>query len=307
MTGDSKLFVIASRSGRMANRLVLFANFLAFAEEKGHRVVNFSFHSYADFFESTRKDVFCQYPPPRGSSLLDLPPVAGFLKKTRLPYQAVRGLTWLNRKLPLASGRVATLKEEEGAEVTWLDSPAVGAACGAARLVLVQGWRFRAPEWVERHAGVVRDYFRPVAAFAEAAARSVQALKREADLVVGVHVRHGDYPTLNGGQFYYPTARYAQWMHELAEQFPGQRVAFLICSDEQRSAEEFPGLAVGFGPGTPVGDMTALSQCDLILGPMSTFSQWSSFYGNKPLFHLMSRDDRVERERFTVSYLAEIP
>jgi len=307
MAGTAKTFVIASRSGRMANRLVLFANFLAFAEERGHRVVNFSFHSYADLFEKTRSDVFCQYPVPERSSLLDLAPVAGFLKKTRLPYQTVRGLNWLNRRLPLAGDRLVTLREEPGAEVTWLDSAAVGEVCGPARLILVQGWRFRAPKWVQRHAGVIRDYFRPVARFEEAADRSLQALRREADLVVGVHVRHGDYPTLNGGQFYFPTSRYAEWMHELAEQFPGQRLAFLVCSDEERTPAEFPGLKVGFGPGTPVGDLTALSRCDLILGPMSTFSQWSSFYGNKPLFHLMSRADRVERERFTVSYLAEIP
>ncbi|HEX7570106.1 MAG TPA: hypothetical protein VF492_06340, partial [Verrucomicrobiae bacterium] len=51
---DGKLFVISLRSGRLANRLTLFAQFIALAEEQGHRIINFAFHSYAHLFETTR-------------------------------------------------------------------------------------------------------------------------------------------------------------------------------------------------------------------------------------------------------------
>ena len=57
-----KLFVISGRCGRMANRIILFANFIALAEEQGHRVANPTFHSYAKWFETTRNDIYCQYP-----------------------------------------------------------------------------------------------------------------------------------------------------------------------------------------------------------------------------------------------------
>lgn len=96
-------------------------------------------------------------------------------------------------------------------------------------------------------------------------------------------------------------------MHELAEQFPGGKVAFFVCSDEPRHEHEFPGLRVGIGAGSAVGDMYALAKCDYIFGPFGTFSMWASFYGNKPLYHLRSSDDRVERDRFAVSDLEEIP
>jgi hypothetical protein len=92
-------------------------------------------------------------------------------------------------------------------------------------------------------------------------------------------------------------------MHELAEQFPGHKVAFLVCSDEPRHEQEFPGLAVGFGPDSPVGDLYALAQCDCIFGPISTFSQWASFYGNKPLFLLNDANARLERAKFRISCL----
>src|SRR5580700_2068789 len=82
---DHKLFVFGLRTGRMANRLILFANFIAVAEEQGHRIINFTFHSYADFFETTRRDIYCRYPVPRRRSWLDvLPGVAVGIRKTRI-------------------------------------------------------------------------------------------------------------------------------------------------------------------------------------------------------------------------------
>lgn len=302
-----KLLVIAARCGRMANRMVLFANLMALAEEQGHRLVNFTFHSYADSFVSTGRDIFCQYPAPLRPCLLDAPPLARFLKKTRLLYQATRGVSRLNEKLSLWGRSVLTLREDPGTEVTWLESAAQSEPFRRARVVFVYGWRFRAPELVKRHAERIRAYFRPQQAIEEAAARAVDALRCGTDVIVGVHVRHGDYPTLNGGQFYFSTERYARWMRELEVQFAGRRVSFLVCSDEPRRESEFPGLSVGFGPGNAVADLYALAYCDYIMGPMSTFSQWSSFYGNTPLFHIMGSDARIELDRFAVSFLAEIP
>jgi len=124
---------------------------------------------------------------------------------------------------------------------------------------------------------------------------------------VGVHLRQGDYRTWLAGRNFFPTPCYVQWMHELAEQFPERKVAFLVCSDEPRDAREFSGLQVGWGPGSPVGDLYALAKCDYILGPVSSFSQWASFYGNKPLRHVRDRGERVDCDSFRVSFLREIP
>ena len=44
-----------------------------------------------------------------------------------------------------------------------------------------------------------------------------------------------------------------------------------------------------------------------ILGPPSTFSQWASFYGNKPMLHLSGRDQKIELEKFQVADLHTIP
>src|ERR1051326_1026292 len=256
---DSKLFIIAGRCGRLANRLVLFANFIALAEEQGHRVINPTFHSYATLFAATSRDIYCQYPAPRRRSLWDvLPGAAQAIRGTRIFFHAVHAAGGLNERFAPFGGAVVTLRQSPGQEITALDGPEVQAKIRQARLVLVNGWNFRVPALVRAHAEKIRSYLRPLHQFEDAGREAVNRLRKNAGLVIGVHIRHGDYRIWRDGKCFFPASRYAQWMRELAEQFPNTTVAFLICSDEPRQAGEFPGLTVGLGAGSPVGDLCAL-------------------------------------------------
>jgi len=301
-----KLLLIAGRCGRLANRLVLFANFIALAEEHGHRLGNCTFHTYAHLFETTRSDVYCRYPAAAARrSLLDMVPgVAPLIRKTRLFAHGVRMACLLNERLGGFGGRAMTFREKHGVD---LEQPEVWAQTRGASVVFIMGWAFRAPGYVERHAGKIRAYFQPIEPHERASREMVERLRRDAGVVVGVHIRHGDYREWRGGKYFFEIDRYAAWMKELAGQFPGRKTAFLVCSDEPRHQREFPGLSVGFGAGVPVQDLCALARCDYVIGPLSSFSQWASFYGNKPLFHFRDRNDRIEPGRFRVSYLGEVP
>jgi hypothetical protein len=292
----------------MGNRLTLFANLVAYAAEHGHRLVNVTFHSYAHLFETTRRDVYCRYPVPDRQSWLDrIPGVAGAIRKTRVFYHVIRYLSLLNEKRPLFGKRVVTLRERPGQLVILLETPEVQAQIAEANVVFVYGWIFRAPGAMRRQAEKVRAYFRPIEEYEYASSQAVAPLRKNAEVVVGVHVRQEDYRRWRKGSCFFTMPQYASWMSELADQFPGQKVSFLVCSDEPRRPEEFPGLTVGFGPGSAMGDLYALAKCDYILGPLSSYSQWASFYGNKPLYQLCDSKDRLERGQFRVSYLDEIP
>jgi hypothetical protein len=306
---DGKLIVVGLRCGRLANRLALFANLIAFAEEHGHRVINFTFHSYAALFETTRRDVFCRYPAATRPSWLDaIPGVGGAIRKTRIFYHAVRGLSVLNEKLPAFGNKVVTLREGPGHQlVILLETPEMQARIAEARVVFVYGFIFRAPAAMQRHAEKIRAYFQPIEKHSRASRQAVDGLRQRADVVVGVHIRRGDYSGWAGGKYFFPVSQYAAWMHELAGQFPGRKVSFLVCGNESRTAQEFTGLSVGFAAGLPVEDLYALAGCDYIMGPVSTFTQWASFYGGKPLLHLRDSKDRIQREKFRVSYLEEVP
>jgi hypothetical protein len=301
---NSKLFILTRRCGRLANRLMAFSHFIAWVEEHGHRVMNFTFHSYAHFFDATDSDIFCQYPPARDKSVLNSIPGAGqVIRGTRIFHHAARIAGGLNEWLPLFGRKVVTLRELPGQEITWLDGLEVEAAIRDAKIVFVDGWKLRAPECVQKHAGKIRNYFKPAAIWERASSEAVERLRQRANVVIGVHIRQGDYRNWKGGKFYFPVSRYADWMRELAGQFSGARVSFLVCSDEPRSQEEFSGLTVGFGTNSSVGDLYALAKCDYLLGPQSTFSQWASFYGEKPLFHVRNSDDRLDLTEFRIASL----
>lgn len=275
--------MICLRTGRMANRLMLFAHFMAMAEEQGHCIINFAFHSYADLFETTRRDIYCRFPANGQRSWMDIVPGIGTaLRKTRLLLRLMYSASILNQGLPIFGRKVVTLVEQP--KTSDLSGAEIQNIIRDARIVLARGWRFRSPtDWMERHAENIRAYFRPVPEFESAGNQAVDRLREKADVVVGVHIRHGDYRGWKGGKYFFPVSRYVEWMHQMAAQFPGRKVAFMICSDEPRSEAEFPGLSVGLGAGSVIGDLQALSRCDYIFGPQSTFTQWASFYGNKPL------------------------
>jgi hypothetical protein len=299
-----KLFTIGLRCGRLANRMILFANFAALAEEQGHRLVNFTFHSYSELFEGTRENIYCRYPRPQRRSWMDVVPgVAAFLRKTRLPYHLTRAISALNERFPIFGSAAVTLHELPGQKITLLDGPEYQEKIKPARIVFVYGWWLRTPNLVKKHADKLRAYFRPVDQLEKASRDAIESLRRAADVVIGVHIRHGDYRGWHGGRYFFPASRYAAWMGELAAQFPGRKVSFFVCSDEARSSREFPGLTVGLGTDSPVSDIYALARCDYIFGTKSTFSQWASFYGGKPLLQVCGNDERAALENFRVSYL----
>ena len=85
-----KLFTIGLRCGRLANRMILFANFVALAEEQGHRLINFTFHMMAATYthpvytyqfkitNTTTKEQTYIIKPPNIPSPFSLPPSRTF-------------------------------------------------------------------------------------------------------------------------------------------------------------------------------------------------------------------------------------
>src|SRR5258706_3170608 len=224
-----KIFTIGLRCGRLANRLILFANFVALAEEQGHRLINFTFHTYSELFEGTRGNVYCRYPAPKLRSWMDIVPgVAIAIRKTRILYHVTRYTSQLNEHFPVFGDAAVTLHELSGDHITLLDGPEYQEKIRSAKIVFVYGWWLRTPRLVQKHGDQIRAYFRPVEKYADVSRDAVDALRRNADIVIGVHIRQGDYRAWKGGKYFFPASRYAAWMHELAAQFPEHKVAFLV-------------------------------------------------------------------------------
>ena len=232
---------------------------------------------------------------------------AGRLLRTKGCYHLVRHASRVPEKVTWIDRFARTYLEPSDGSVLDLDSPEFLNSLGSARTIFLKGWLIRANESVAKHADLLREHFKPQPSFRQSADQRLTRLREQCDVVVGVHVRQGDYRTWLQGKFFFENARYAQWMHEIAEQLPGQRVGFLVCGDEPHTESEFSELTTCCSGGELAADLYALSRCDYLFGPLSTFSQWASFSGNVPLRFLRSNADPLNLQHFQVADLDFLP
>src|ERR1043166_7262634 len=87
---DGRLFVISLRCGRLGNRLILFANLIAYAAEHRDRVANATFHPDALLFEPPPRNIYCRYPVAQQSLFAHTPKVPKAIRWSRLFYHCVR-------------------------------------------------------------------------------------------------------------------------------------------------------------------------------------------------------------------------
>lgn len=113
----------------------------------------------------------------------------------------------------------------------------------------------------------------------------------KAEIIIGVHIRQGDFKTYWKGENYIPVEFFSFVMEKIKSYFSGKRVHFIVCSDEKRNYSEFPKCDCTIQQELPHIDLYTLASCDLIIGnKISTFSRWASYFGEKPMLALKNVD-----------------
>ena len=67
--------------------------------------------------------------------------------------------------------------------------------------LLVSGWRFRSKPLLEKHAAAIRDHFEILPEHRQRVTRLMQLVRQRGQVVVGVHIRHGDYAKFENGRY----------------------------------------------------------------------------------------------------------
>jgi hypothetical protein len=162
------------------------------------------------------------------------------------------------------------------------------------RLYLVSSWEHRSfKDAFLRKPAFIRSLLLPDGSSRMKAEKHIHDVRSRYKIIVAVHIRRGDYKDFLGGKYYYDDTVYLDKMQQIAALFPAGGAAFFIFSNEAIQLTHFPGLPVFFeNDNTPVGDMWAMSLCDYITGPLSTFSMWASFWNKTPLL-FMERDLQI--------------
>lgn len=170
-------------------------------------------------------------------------------------------------------------------------------------LRFTKGWQTRTDKrYLEQTLPELQRIFRPKDEITERAKDMILQLKTEVDIVVGVHIRRGDYATWNDGSFFYSLEEYHQFMLRIQQLYSDKRVGFFISSNEDFSLDIFQGCncrRFGKEPSGAILDLYTLSICDRIIGPFSSYSRWASFIGKVPLCFLESKDQQFTDQSFS--------
>lgn len=286
------MIVIGEKYGQLGNRLWLFANLVAFSAEYGATVFNPAFDEYSEHFVGCKGNLLSRYPgrsrPWRHSAAIQ-----------RAVYPLIHFLTRLISRTPFTIPFIRCLTLWDELDVLDLRDERFLSAARKRGILIIRGWGFRDRRSLEKHQDIVRSFLRVTPEINERVIRTVKAAREGFDILIGVHIRQGDIKFWKGGDFYFETSEYADMMRRLATQFSG-KVRFIVCSDQHQNEGSFEGLDVSFGPGDPIGDMHALSLCDRIIGPPSTFTMWASFSGQTPLHVLSHPAHEIGDNRFAV-------
>jgi hypothetical protein len=265
------MIIIAYKPGQLANRLFLFAKFLAYASKHRVFLINPSFDDYALYFKTTSRQFV---PASKGAtgyaSIIFIKIIYSItFFCSRLLHKFQINLSFLN---------VTYLDWDDRYD---LDTDTKLCRSG---IHFIQGWEFQAQRLLNDYQKSIRLFFQPNDTLDQQIESFYNGLKNQGHLV-GVHIRHGDYEQFMNGKYFYETEDYKNLMKCFCNEHPN--ATFLISTNNRTiSSQQFEGLNVRFAPGHELVDLYLLAKCNYIMGPPSTYSLWASFIGNVPLYQV---------------------
>lgn len=286
------MLIISAKSGQLGNRLLLFANFIAFAIEHNLTVINPAFEEYAEFFVETSRDFSCCYPPPYFT-------VSGNKFIRSKYFQFIKKLSNKNILRTQEITREKPFNLIDNRDVQRLKHSSI---------VCFQGWLFRDGWFVEdlpnlhKYADQIRAYFTPLQPHTINVNSLMLNVKNNADIIIGVHIRQGDYAQHQNGRYFYTIEQYLEVMNSIIKTSQGNKVKFLICSNIQQNPSLFDDFNCIFAKGHLIEDLYALAECDYIVGPPSSYTMWASFYGERPLYMMRDVQKAINLKDFVHFY-----
>lgn len=297
MTAPPHTVIYTHGGGRLGNQVMRFAHWIAWARAHAGQVevLNLAFWPFADYFALWREHPGCIFPLRAGradwlarrrAALPRWLRVAGETKSRLQRAVQAAGHGW-----PGWQAIALDIAREESLD---LDNPDFLARIARRPVTTCCGWKIASWRLVAEQQAELRGFFRPAPEFARPAADFIGALRQRHDVVIGVHIRQGDYREWNDGQFYFSTAQYAAWIRQLLDLHGGRRVAVVVASDEWQDPASFAGLPVHLTTGNPRAgghwfeNWVELSLCDFVVGAPSTFPATAAFLGGIPLWPVVT-------------------
>jgi hypothetical protein len=150
-----------------------------------------------------------------------------------------------------------------------------------------------------KHLHKLRSIFTPRQDIVSDVELTFEPIRRRYNVIVGVHIRYGDYRTFSGGRYFYKLEEYKSLVEKMISLFPESKIAFFVASNENIALSFFSNIDCFSLPNSSsIKDLYALGLCDYILGAPSTFSAWASLCGDVPLYFVENLNNDFDLDSF---------
>ncbi len=273
------MIIITDKVGQLANRIFQFSFVIANAIENNYKVLNLNFDDYAEYFEATSNSKFDEFQ-------IKTTLISDYSKTDKIGINAINKLSHFFKKNNFTKNFILEHLFFENERFD-LNDVSLQKIVKSKLIFLGGAWYFDYSNFI-KHANLIKRFFTPIKKYQNKIEEIYKEIFEENTLLVGVHIRKGDYKEFMDGLHYLENTIYAERMEQaqnlLSEQ--GKKIKFVLCSNEPIELNDFKKYKVYHNHNHFIVDLYLLAKCNYIMGPLSTFSMWASFYGKVPLWQI---------------------
>lgn len=277
------------KAGQLGNRLFHISQLIVTGIETDNMLVDFSFDEYKDHFRNTCEHNFIIYPQKKASPLnyflfeklrTRIPNIRDFILHRKLGSQYFKYINQNGLVIENYSDFISERKKISH--------------------YIIEGWISKDITPLYRYRSLLADFFNPLQQYTENVKKLIENGKRNVDLLIGIHIRRGDFKEYRNGELYFDDAIYANLMKDISVFYSDKKIRFLLCSNENIEWDNYGKFDVIPANGHLIEDMYSLAECNYIAGPVSTYSMWASFTGEKPLYQIKNREQVFDGTKFKI-------
>lgn len=277
------MVIVQNSSGQLGNKLLISAHVMAYCLNRKEAQINAVLGSDANYFSVrsfARNRIF----------------VVGSKRLLLLFSTTVR---WIQQATSLFISRPLF----DIYQVGWVHTELNDLKRSRKKGLILEGEGFRSTVDIQQHQATIRKLFTPKLMYTQQVDIIIDKLKIEGSLLIGIHLRRGDYKHWQAGNYYYDDQTYLNYIEQAQRLFNAQSIQFILCSDEPINKEVFHANNIYISTSEVIVDLCVLAKCDYIIGPPSTFSGWASFYGQVPIQIISHKNETLSRDCFIVNQL----
>jgi hypothetical protein len=173
--------------------------------------------------------------------------------------------------------------------------------CYPPHNIYTGGWYFRVNNLTEKY----QDYFIKKYTLKDEFIKNndLYALiikqKENDNIVIGVHIRRGDYKYWCNGKYYFDDCTYKKYIYALRDKIKheyNKKTFFIIFSNENIIFDENEYIYKSTNEWYI--DHFLMSKCDYLIGPPSTFTMWASYIGKVKYYHITNNNGNINLDDF---------